>query len=340
MRRITFFLILCALVSGCKIEIAVPEGGSVVSSSGAYNCSANRTCTISVVDIYFDETFSTRPASDYQFTNWKKRNRSFCGGKSTPCRLFTAGFLGNETLMGFLESNEVFYLQPVFEKIGTVNSSAATLYVSGQSGRDIVSVNPANAAVKGSYDSDSGRGVGMTDLEFVNGQLYGIENYGSSLYKVNFDAKSRTTVGSTGVLCDPTCSLFALNGKLYLLDHLRKVYEINLNTGFASPTAIAIPGYLVTPDGSGTLSVMDVGRRLGGYDLHTFDLDTGSILRTVSISNPGDYDLSDMAYTRDGLIAVSRVGGTLVKIDSAAGSATGYAAIDSDLNFYNGMTSN
>ena len=44
-----------AIISGCKIEIQVPSGGAVVSESGAYTCSSGSTCSIDVVDIFFDD---------------------------------------------------------------------------------------------------------------------------------------------------------------------------------------------------------------------------------------------------------------------------------------------
>ena len=130
MIRIISLLLLCALVSSCKVRIVVPEGGSVKSSSGAYNCASGKTCNIDVVDIFFDETFTAVPASGYTFKSWKKRRKGFCGGKSKPCHLYTSGFAGNNPLMAFLESKEVFYLQPRFEK---TSSSSCSLYA-GNSG--------------------------------------------------------------------------------------------------------------------------------------------------------------------------------------------------------------
>jgi hypothetical protein len=324
------------VTASCKVSVVVPAGGSVTTQSGAYSCAAGKTCNIDVLDIYFDQTFVAKPATGYQFKSWKKANRRFCGGSSKSCRLFTSGFSGNDLLMSFLATNEVFYLQPEFEKIANVTSNAGTLYVSGQNGRDIASVNPANGSIKASFSS--GLTVGMTDLEFVKGQLYGLQNYGSALYKINFASGSTSKIGNTGVTCDPTCSLFTLNGKLYILDFLSRVFLVNLNTGFATATGIRLPGQVVTHDGSGTLSVLDYGFR-GNYNLHTFDLSTKSIRRTVTISNPGSYDFSDMAYTKNGLIAIARAGGALAKINVATGTATGYAATGGNLFFYNGMTS-
>jgi hypothetical protein len=101
-------------LSACKISITVPEGGSVITESGSLNCSAGSTCMVDVVDLFFDETFIARPAEGYRFTQWRKQQRGLCGGNSTPCRLFTSGFAGNDALLTFLGKDEVFFLDPVF----------------------------------------------------------------------------------------------------------------------------------------------------------------------------------------------------------------------------------
>ena len=44
------------LLSACKIIIPVPEGGQVVSASGARDCAAGETCEIDVVDTFFAVT--------------------------------------------------------------------------------------------------------------------------------------------------------------------------------------------------------------------------------------------------------------------------------------------
>jgi len=111
---VSLLLPLLAL-SACKIRVNVPEGGSVVANSGAYSCAAGKQCVIDVYDTTFDETFTAKPDEGYRFKGWRKRNGGFCGGNTTPCRLATTGFEGNADLMQILESDQVFYLEPVFE---------------------------------------------------------------------------------------------------------------------------------------------------------------------------------------------------------------------------------
>ncbi len=101
-------------LSGCKLEIRVPQGGTVVSSDGAYVCAAGQTCIIDIVDLFFDETFVAMPAQGYYFSRWKDKDGYLCGGDSTPCKLATAQFEGHPALLTFLESDETFFLEPRF----------------------------------------------------------------------------------------------------------------------------------------------------------------------------------------------------------------------------------
>ena len=102
-------------LASCKLRLVVPEGGSVETNSMAFSCASGKICTIDVVDIFFDETFVATAADGHQFTQWRKRDRGFCGGNSHPCHLFTSVFEGYDILMSVLESDEILYLEPVFE---------------------------------------------------------------------------------------------------------------------------------------------------------------------------------------------------------------------------------
>ncbi len=117
--KLAFILITVLAVTGCKIRVVIPEGGSVETNSGAYLCASGGTCNIDVLDIFFDETFTARPMDGYEFKGWKKQARGLCGGNSGPCRLSTSFFGGFPVLMAFLESDEVFYLEPIFEIAGS-----------------------------------------------------------------------------------------------------------------------------------------------------------------------------------------------------------------------------
>ena len=109
------------MLSGCKLEIRVPKGGTVASTDGAYLCEAEQTCVIDVVDFFFDETFVAEPAPGYTFTNWKAEGNDhyLCGGETEPCRLSTAEFEGHPVLEEILESDEIFVLEPRFSIVLT-----------------------------------------------------------------------------------------------------------------------------------------------------------------------------------------------------------------------------
>ena len=107
---------LLALVAlpGCKLQISIPQGGSVLSADGAYACYSGQTCVIDVVDLFFDETFTAVPARGFYFGGWKKVDGGLCGGETTPCTLSTAAFEGVPALQEILESDQTFHLEPVF----------------------------------------------------------------------------------------------------------------------------------------------------------------------------------------------------------------------------------
>ena len=114
------------LLAACKMEIEVPEGGRISSSSGSIGCAAGESCTVDISDINFDETFIAVAEEGYVFSGWSTKHRSFCGGKLDECRLYTSGFVGNEILMAFLSADdEVFYLAPTFSLSWLVNNDGA-----------------------------------------------------------------------------------------------------------------------------------------------------------------------------------------------------------------------
>jgi hypothetical protein len=106
--------ILLLLLGGCKIEVVVPVGGTVMTESGRYTCLAGAQCTIEVNDLFFNETFFVEPESGFTFGGWAKRPWYFCGGSLSPCSLATAAMEGNSSLEDILSSDAVFYLEPIF----------------------------------------------------------------------------------------------------------------------------------------------------------------------------------------------------------------------------------
>jgi hypothetical protein len=90
----------------------------VSSDSGAYDCGAGKTCEIDIVDLFFAETFTALPAEGQLFLGWKKQPWGLCRGKTTPCELVSAPLEGFAILEQFLQSDQRFYLEPVFAPVG------------------------------------------------------------------------------------------------------------------------------------------------------------------------------------------------------------------------------
>jgi hypothetical protein len=101
-------------LSGCKIRMTVPEGASVASKSGLYQCDGPAICDIEVIDTSFEEVFVAAPPPGMRFSHWRKANRFFCGGSNKPCALSTRSFSGTP-LVEVLETDQLFFLEPVFE---------------------------------------------------------------------------------------------------------------------------------------------------------------------------------------------------------------------------------
>tara|TARA_R110001599_G_scaffold353231_1_gene591113 strand:+ start:197624 stop:198376 length:753 start_codon:yes stop_codon:yes gene_type:complete len=133
-----FMIVAVAILflTSCKLHIIVPQGGSVDTVSGAYNCNTGETCDIDVVDFFFKETFIARPGNGYEFSFWKKGDRRFCGRESGNCLVTTEGFETNQNLadvmVSFFESDEVFYLQPVFKATGDITLPLTAQNIQGQ----------------------------------------------------------------------------------------------------------------------------------------------------------------------------------------------------------------
>lgn len=108
-------LVLCLLISACKVEVVVPEGGAVAQiSRHRFVCDAGQTCQIDIRDAVFNDYFAADPRPGWKFDGWAKGDRHLFGGsRENPIRLSTWGFAGTG-LMDILRSEQVFYLRPKF----------------------------------------------------------------------------------------------------------------------------------------------------------------------------------------------------------------------------------
>lgn len=132
-RRYCFTIIALLALGGCRIELSVvpAEGGTIETASGNHSCTAANCPQVVVDNLLFDETFIATPNPGFEFERWVRKQRSFCGNRTDPsCRLFTAGFAGNDQLLAFLDNDgQVFFLEAQFREIsGTGTGNAAACF--------------------------------------------------------------------------------------------------------------------------------------------------------------------------------------------------------------------
>lgn len=114
----------------------------------------------------------------------------------------------------------------------------------------------------------------------------------------------------------------------------KQFYEMNLATGFAADTGYSAPGRVVTFDNSGVLYALDTST--SPYRLHTIDFQSKSITKTIGLSYSSIEEIWDMAFTANGLIAITRTGG-LLKIDHTSGAVSSYAAVGTGNGLVSGL---
>ncbi len=128
------------MLMGSKIVITVPQGGSVVSSSGLMTCSAGEVCIIDIAEHHFVDTFTAVPEQGYYFASWENASGGLCRGSLHPqCPEPAASAMRIQE--GFRlppDPAAVFTLNPAFAPRGavppnqgprfTVNSSHLTRY--------------------------------------------------------------------------------------------------------------------------------------------------------------------------------------------------------------------
>ncbi|MEM9153389.1 MAG: hypothetical protein AAGB19_23455, partial [Cyanobacteria bacterium P01_F01_bin.3] len=108
------FVSAVSMLPGCRLEIVVPKGGEVKTAGNTYQCGEIDTCEIDITSSDFAETFVAVPNAGYQFKGWSSRGRSFCPAQEVDCYLSTLGFDAFPALAAILDSDQAFYLQPMF----------------------------------------------------------------------------------------------------------------------------------------------------------------------------------------------------------------------------------
>ena len=120
-------LTLCT-VTGCKLLLIVPLGGSVQFSEALdchpdsfapplYNSwSHGRLCEIDITDSMFSASFTAQPDAGYEFVGWRDGKDFQCGGsKKDTC---TIALNGSAVANVIVASQNTGFLMPVFKDVG------------------------------------------------------------------------------------------------------------------------------------------------------------------------------------------------------------------------------
>ena len=113
-------LAVLLLVTGCRVVVVGGEGGVVSVASGSI-CTLANSCQIEVSDTDYDESFTAIADPGFEFSHWKNGpNGLFGDTREATVNLSTASFSGVQELLFFLNSDDVFYLEPVFVPEGSI----------------------------------------------------------------------------------------------------------------------------------------------------------------------------------------------------------------------------
>lgn len=203
---LSFVIPLCLVA--CHHPIEITGNGYITSASGNRDCyledykTGKDTCTKNPVIGGHLKTYYAIPREGWKFNWWESCQTpiadtySFNAPQETVIKAWGATFPA-------LIAN--FSQTPV--------SGGNTLYYTA-----------GNHGVVGPLDPTSEQSIdtyrlnilgGLADLQIVNGELYAIKSYGSSLHKINCVLKQEYTIGATNQLADDTASLLSADGKLY-----------------------------------------------------------------------------------------------------------------------------
>ena len=101
-------IVFGSMVQGCKIVQTVGEGGSIVSSSGRYDCAENQTCEIDIPNGQaFTETFTAVASDGYEFVGWRSTESYLCVGNDLSCVVDIPSFLTRYDATGHITAEFV-----------------------------------------------------------------------------------------------------------------------------------------------------------------------------------------------------------------------------------------
>ena len=102
-------------LAGCRLEVVVPEGGSVESATGRYDCDELFICSGEIDDGEFEETFTAVANPGFRFVRWSESESTVCEGAEGSCTLRMLD-LPPTLRRSLLNSDMVARLVPVFEE--------------------------------------------------------------------------------------------------------------------------------------------------------------------------------------------------------------------------------
>jgi hypothetical protein len=98
----------CGVFPDGNIVLTVPEGGSVTSASGDFDCAEGQACDYTVSGQAFNETFTVTAAPGYFFLGWKGDSAaSLCQNGGSPCAVSLP--------TAWPDVEPVHTLEPIFE---------------------------------------------------------------------------------------------------------------------------------------------------------------------------------------------------------------------------------
>ena len=112
-------------LAGCRLEVAVPEGGRVESASGRYDCDELFICSGEIDDGEFEETFTAVADPGFRFVRWSETESTVCEGAEGSCTLRMLD-LPPTLRRSLLNSDMVARLVPVFEETDAPTAVSVT----------------------------------------------------------------------------------------------------------------------------------------------------------------------------------------------------------------------